>query len=113
MLRKFLDFTQVMFIKTATKALKILRWYDGLDKNKERGFVETVSLIGWCSNPNGNVSWRRESSRKELNATSGAQFVALPLVKPVVCIARAVVHWIVQTSPLRNAQVFWSSITAS
>ena len=37
----------------------------------------------------GNVSWRRESARKGLNTTSGAQFAALPLVKPVVWFARA------------------------
>ena len=41
----------------------------------------------------GNVSWRRESARKGLNMTSGAQFAALPLVKPVVSFVRAVVNW--------------------
>ena len=35
----------------------------------------------------------QERARKELNATSGAQFAALPLVKPVVWFARAVVNW--------------------
>ena len=35
----------------------------------------------------------RERARKGLNATSGAQFAALPLVKPVVWLARAVVNW--------------------
>ena len=42
---------------------------------------------------NGSVSWRRESARKGLNTTSGAQFAALPLVKPVVWFARVVVNW--------------------
>ena len=37
----------------------------------------------------GNVIWRRESARKGLNTISGAQFAALPLVKPVVWFARA------------------------
>ena len=32
----------------------------------------------------GNGSGRRESARKGLNTTSGAQLAALPLVKPVV-----------------------------
>ena len=41
----------------------------------------------------GNVSWRRETARKGLNTTSGAQFAALPLVKPVVWFAHAVVNW--------------------
>ena len=31
---------------------------------------------------NGSVSWRRESARKGLNTTSGAQLASLPLVKP-------------------------------
>ena len=39
------------------------------------------------------VSWRREGARKGLNAISGAQFAALPLVKPVVWFARVVVNW--------------------
>ena len=38
---------------------------------------------------NGNVSLRRESARKGLHTTSGAQFAALLLVKPVVWSARA------------------------
>ena len=33
---------------------------------------------------NGNVIRRRESPRKGLNSTSGAQFAALPLVKRAV-----------------------------
>ena len=37
--------------------------------------------------------WRRESARKGLNSTSGAQFAALPLVKLVVWFAPAVVNW--------------------
>ena len=41
----------------------------------------------------GNVIWRRESARKGLNSNSGAQFVVLPLVKPVVWFARTVVNW--------------------
>ena len=36
-----------------------------------------------------NVKWERESARKGLNATSGTQFAALPLVKPVYRSARA------------------------
>ena len=50
-------------------------------------------MLGWFSNKNGNVSWRRESARKGLNATSGAQFADLPLVKPVVWFGRVVVIW--------------------
>ena len=42
---------------------------------------------------NGNISWRQESARKGLNATSGAQFAALSLVKPVAWFARVVVNW--------------------
>ena len=42
---------------------------------------------------NGSVSWRRERARKGLNTTSGAQFAALPLVKPV-WFARVVVNWL-------------------
>ena len=34
-----------------------------------------------------------KSARKGLNATSGAQFAALPWVKPVVWFARTVVNW--------------------
>ena len=40
-----------------------------------------------------NVIWRRESARKGLNSTSGAQFAALTLVKPIVWFVRAVVNW--------------------
>ena len=42
---------------------------------------------------NGNVSLRRESARKGLHTTSGAQFAALLLVKSFVWFARAVVKW--------------------
>ena len=34
-----------------------------------------------------------ESARKGLNTTTGAQFTALPVVKPVVWFARAFVNW--------------------
>ena len=40
---------------------------------------------------NENVSGGQESARKGLNSTSGAQFAALPLVKPIVLFARTVV----------------------
>ena len=40
--------------------------------------------------PENLVNWRQERPRKELNATSDAQFAALPLDKPF---ARAVVNW--------------------
>ena len=40
---------------------------------------------------NGNVSWRWESALKGVNAISGAQFSALPLTKPVVWFALAVI----------------------
>ena len=46
----------------------------------------------WLSSSLGFI-YRRESARKELNSTSGAQFDTLPLVKPVVWFARAVVNW--------------------
>ena len=42
---------------------------------------------------NGNVISRRESARIGLISTSGAQFAAQPLVKPVVWFARAVINW--------------------
>ena len=41
----------------------------------------------------GNVIWRWESTQQRLNASSGAQFVALPLVEPVVWFALAVINW--------------------
>ena len=52
-----------------------------------------VSIIGWFSNRTGTSFWQRERARKGLNATSGVQFAGLPLVKPVVWLARAVVNW--------------------
>ena len=55
--------------------------------------VLTNSHIRLLQQQNGNVIWRRESARKGISSTSGAQFVAQPLVKPVVWFARAVVHW--------------------
>ena len=45
----------------------------------------------WSDQQNGNVSRGRESALKVLNTPSGAQFVALPLVKPIFLFARAVV----------------------
>ena len=47
----------------------------------------------WFSNRTGMSVDDGKSARKGLNATSGAQFAALPLVKPVVWFARAVVNW--------------------
>ena len=44
----------------------------------------------WGISPESLVNWRQERPRKELNATSDAQFAALPLDKPF---ARAVVNW--------------------
>ena len=42
----------------------------------------------------GNVSWQRETFRKGLNVTSGAQLIAaLPLVKPVVWFVLTVINW--------------------
>ena len=42
----------------------------------------------------GNVSWQRETLRKGLNVTSGAQLIAaLPLVKPVVWFVLTVINW--------------------
>ena len=58
--------------------------------------MSPVADIRLIQQQDGNVSWRRESTRKGLNTTSGAQFAALPLVKmvnPVVWFARAVVNW--------------------
>ena len=52
-----------------------------------------LNLIPVAATTDGNVCWRRKSARKGLNATSDVQFVPLPLVKPVVWIARAVVSW--------------------
>ena len=47
--------------------------------------------IGWFSNRTGTSL--HDGAQKGLNSTSGAQFVALPLVKPVVWFARADVNW--------------------
>ena len=44
-------------------------------------FGAVLTSIGSCD---GNVSRGRESAMKGLNTTSGAQFAALPLIKPVV-----------------------------
>ena len=41
-------------------------------------------LIRLIQQQDGKVSWLLESARKGLNTTSGAQFAALPLVKPMV-----------------------------
>ena len=46
--------------------------------------MRVVFIIRLILQQDGNVSWRGESVRKELNTTFGAQFTALPLVKPVV-----------------------------
>ena len=54
---------------------------------------------------NGNVIWRRESARKGLNSTSGAQFAALSLVKPVVWFARAVVNW--RSRSVAKSAYYW------
>ena len=51
-----------------------------------------IVFNGLIQQQNGNVIWRRQSARKGLNSTSGAQFAAQPLVKPVVWFARAVVN---------------------
>ena len=52
------------------------------------------TILGWFSNRTGaSFEKKRESTRKGLNSTSGAQFATLPLVKPVVSFARAVVNW--------------------
>ena len=52
------------------------------------------SKLGWFSTRTGtSLIWRRKSARKGLNSTSGAQFAAHRLVKPVVWLARAVVNW--------------------
>ena len=54
-----------------------------------------LNLILVAATTDGNVCWRRKSARKGLiNAASGAQFAPLPLVQPVVWIARAVVSWL-------------------
>ena len=52
-----------------------------------------LNLIPVAATTDGNVCWRRKSARKGLTATSDVQFVPLPLVQPVVWIARAVVSW--------------------
>ena len=52
-----------------------------------------ILIIRLIKQQDGNVGWQRESARRGLNTTSGAQFVALPLVKPVVWFARDVVNW--------------------
>ena len=44
----------------------------------------SVNYTRLIQQQDGKVSWRRESAQKGLNTTSGAQFPALPLVKPVV-----------------------------
>ena len=56
---------------------------------------------------NGNVIWRRESARKGLNSTSGAQFAAQPLVKPVVWFARPVVNWRSRSVAMHKSAYYW------
>ena len=51
-------------------------------------------MLGSFSNRTGtSVDEGQESSRRGLIATSSAQFAPLPLVKPAVWFARAVVNW--------------------
>ena len=49
--------------------------------------------IRLISQQNRDARWRRESAQKVLNATSGAQFAALPLVKPLVWFSDLFVNW--------------------
>ena len=63
----------------------------GLQFTSKRGYV--TRIIGWFSNRTGTSVDDGKSARKGLNATSSAQFAALPLVKPVVWFARAGVNW--------------------
>ena len=55
-------------------------------------FSFLLKYIRLIQQQDGNASCRRESVRKGLNTTSGAQFAPLPF-KPVVWFARAVVNW--------------------
>ena len=50
-----------------------------------------MAIIGWFSNRTG-TSFDDGKARGKV-PTSGAQFAALPLVKPVIWFARAVVNW--------------------
>ena len=56
-------------------------------------YASPFALLGWFSNRTGKSADDGKSARKVLHVTSGAQFSALPLVKPVVWFARAVVNW--------------------
>ena len=86
----FRDCVHHIFIPYNTKnRLKLSKF---LDLNPSRRLIR-ISDIRLIWQRDGNVSWRRESARKGLNTTSCAQFAALPLVKPVVWFARAVVNW--------------------
>ena len=57
-------------------------------------FIVTVRIsIGWFSNRTGTAVADGKASGKEQNTTSRAQFVAQPLVKPIVWFALVVVNW--------------------
>ena len=54
------------------------------------------TILGWFSNRTGTSfkkKKKRESTRKGLNSTSGTKCATLPLAKPVVRFASAVVNW--------------------
>ena len=71
------------------------------------------SITGWFSNRTGKSADDGKSARKVLHVTSGAQFSALPLVKPVVWFARAVVNWrsrsVAKSAYYGGRDVVWKS----
>ena len=62
-----------------------------LDSGCKAKLWRSAQSIGWFSNRTGTSF--DDGVRKGLNSTSGAQFVALPLVKPAVWFARTDVNW--------------------
>ena len=84
-----LYFVSIFSIQWSARGLRKLCRYNG--GMFFRGMGDC--FIRLIKQQNGNVSWRRESARKGLPTTSGAQFAALLLVKPFVWFARAVVKW--------------------
>ena len=69
------------------KAEKKFQYFNGFEPVPSRYRFQVLKVSVLERVP--NVIWERESARKGLNATSGTQFAALPLVKPVYRSAHA------------------------
>ena len=68
-------------------------WFDNKFIGKSLHNETNFNKCEFTGKTEGNVSWRLESAREGPNTTSIAQFALLPLVKPDVWFARAVVKW--------------------